>query len=76
MKLKELGRLITVVLFLTVLLSGVYFGSTPTAVYAEGGAGSPIPVDSTGADCVGVDPDPPDDSDLVTTILLMAQVIL
>ena len=41
-----LGRLVTVVLFLAILLSGTYFSSTPTAVYAEGGAGAPIPGDT------------------------------
>ncbi len=76
MKLKAFSRLITVVLFLTVLLSGVYLSSTPTAAYAEGGAGSPIPKDSTGGDCVVIDPEPPGGDDLLTTILLMTQIIL
>jgi len=76
MKLKAFIRLITVVLFLTVLLSGVYLSSTPTTAYAEGGAGDPIPIDSVGGDCVGIDPDPSGGDDLLTTILLTAQIIL
>lgn len=76
MKFKAFSRYVMAVLVLTVLLSGVFLSSTPTVVNAEGGASSPIPSDSTGGDCVGIDPEPPGGDDLLTTILIMTQIIL